>query len=150
MHESSFAEVVSAKLDPILAPRGFPYAAKHNGVAAPGEPAVRNSDSVLFHCDGREAVADVLARYPTWSTRLRASYGTQEIICLDLWVQQERGKRSWSFESFESDVVSVAGADAQQRLASLNAGPLDQWVDELAVMLDMYFSDLENTAPDVE
>ena len=94
--------------------------------------------------------ADLVVRYPSWSTRLRSSYGPQEILCLDLWVKQERGERSWDFEIFEDDVISVAGADAEQRLASLEAGPLDQWVDELAVMLDTYFSALETPAPDVE
>lgn len=150
MRRSSFTAVVSARLNPILAPRGFPYAAHHNGVAAPGEPAIHNPDSVLFHCDGVDSVADLLVRYPSWSTRLRASYGPQEILCLDLWVKQERGERSWDFEIFEDDVVSVAGSDAEQRLASLEAGPLEQWVDGLAVMLDTYFRALETTAPDVE
>jgi hypothetical protein len=150
MRRSSFTAVASARLNPILAPRGFPYAAHHNGVAAPGEPAIHNPDSVLFHCDGVDSVADLLVRYPSWPTRLRASYGPQEILCLDLWVKQERGERSWDFEIFEDDVVSVAGSDAEQRLARADAGPLDQWVDGLALMLDTYFRALETTAPDVE
>jgi len=124
MRKASFTAVVPARLDPILAPRGFPYAANHNGVAAPGEPAVHNPDSVLFHCDGVDSVADLVVRYPSWSTRLRASYGPQEILCLDLWVKQECGERSSDFEIFEDDVINVASADAEQRLASLEAGPL--------------------------
>jgi hypothetical protein len=45
--EPDFSAVVSARLDPILAPRGFPYAARENGVSAPGEPAAHNPDSVI-------------------------------------------------------------------------------------------------------
>jgi hypothetical protein len=91
VNDPDFCAVASARLDPILAPRGFPYAADHNGVSAPGEPAVQNQDGVLFHCDGVETVTDLMARYPGWSARLRESYGPQEILCLDLWVKQELG-----------------------------------------------------------
>jgi hypothetical protein len=72
--EPDFSAVVSARLDPILAPRGFPYAARENGVSAPGEPAAYNPDPVIFHCDGVEAVNDVMARYRGWTGRLRGSY----------------------------------------------------------------------------
>jgi hypothetical protein len=137
-------------LDPILAPRGFPYAARENGASAPGEPAAYNPDSVLFHCDGVEAVNEVMARYRGWSTRLRGSYGpTQEILCLDLWVQQERGKRHLGFEGFEGDVTRVAGREAELRLATLSTGPLDEWVDQLGFMLDRYFTALEAPASEI-
>lgn len=143
MNDPDFCAVASARLDPILAPRGFPYATHHNGVSTPGEPAVQNQDSVLFHCDGVEAVTELMARYPGWSARLRESYGPQEILCLDLWVQQERGIRSWNFETFEDDVVRIAGTEAEQRLADLSSGPLNEWVDQLGFMLDRYFTSLE-------
>ena len=146
MNEATFAEVVSARLDPILAPRGFPYAAHQNGMVEPGEPAVSNPDSVLFHSDGVDAVADVMARYPGWSPRLRESYGLQEIICLDLWVEQERKGRSWNFEIFDSDVLDIAGSGAKERLSRLAMGPIDEWADQLARMLDAYFSQLESAA----
>ena len=83
-----------------------------------------------------------MARYRGWSTRLREGYGPQEILCLDLWVQQERGMRSWDFEGFEDDVVRIAGTEAEQRLASLSSGPLNEWVDQLGFMLDRYFAAL--------
>jgi hypothetical protein len=143
MNDPDFVAVVSARLEPVLAPRGFPYAARENGVSAPGEAAAYNPDSVLFHCDGPEAVEAVMARYPGWATRLRAAYVGEEIICLDLWVQQDRGIRSWSFEVFEDDVAETAGAGARQRLDRSRAGPLEDWVDQLAVMLDRYFTELE-------
>jgi hypothetical protein len=150
MNDPNFVAVVSARLDPVLAPRGFPYAADGNGVSGPGEAAAYNRGSVLFHCDGPGAVDEVMARYPGWSDRLRASYGPQEILCLDLWVQQEHGSRSWSFEVFEDDVAEAAGTDARERLARSSTGPLEEWVDQLAVMLDRYFTDLEagRTRPD--
>jgi hypothetical protein len=147
--EPDFSAVVSARLDPILAPRGFPYAARENGVSAPGEPAAYNPDYALFHCDGVEAVDGVMTRYRGWSTRLRESYGPQEILCLDLWVKQERGRRYLSFEGFEDDVIRVAGREAEQRLASLATGPLDEWVDQLAFMLDRYFTGLEAPAAEI-
>lgn len=146
MNDPDFCAVASARLDPILAPRGFPYAASHNGVSAPGEPAVQNRGGVLFHCDGVEAVTELTARYPGWSARLRESYGPQEPFCLDLWVQQERGVRSWTFEIFEGDVVRIAGTEAQQRLANQSSGLLTEWVDQLGSMLDQYFTALEAQA----
>lgn len=143
MNDPDFVAVVSARLDPVLAPRGFPYDAHFNGVSVPGEPAASNPDSVLFHCDGPGAVEALMARYPGWATRLRVAYGGEEIVCLDLWVQQERGTRSWNFEGFEDGVTDAAGADARQRLDRARVGPLQEWVDQLAVMLDRYFTDLE-------
>lgn len=142
-----FAAVVSARLDPILAPRGFPYAAGHNGVSTPGEPARHNPDGVLFHCDGVDAVGDVMARYPGWDSRLRASYGGQEIFCLDLWVLDEPEGPSWSFEIFEADVLRAAGDHATQQLATLGSASLEKWIDQLATMLDTYFRALENSPP---
>ncbi|WP_052668135.1 hypothetical protein [Nitriliruptor alkaliphilus] len=141
--QPAFSAVVSARLDPVLGPRGFPYAARENGVSAPGASPVQNPDSVLFHCDGVDAVDALMTRYPGWAAPLRASYGDEEILCLDLWVLQERGSRSWSFEIFEDDVISVAGHHAQARLEELQAGPVEAWVDQLAHMLDGYFSSLE-------
>ena len=147
MNDLMFAAVVSARLGPILAPRGFPYAADHNGVSAPGEPARINPDAVLFHCDGVDADGDVMARYPGWTTRLRQSYGEQEIPCLDLWVLQGPGERSRSFEIFETDVIRTAGEEAAQRLARLGSASLDEWVDQFASMLDSYFSAMESSSP---
>lgn len=148
MDQSAFSAVVSARLDPVLAPRGSPYAAHENGVSAPGEPPTYNQDHALFHCDGVDAVADLMRRYPGWSTRLRAAYGPHEILCLDLWVQNDRGVRSWSFEGLEADVVAAAGQEAQQRLDVLGGGPLHEWVDQLGFMLDAYFTRLTATPPD--
>jgi hypothetical protein len=124
-------------------PRGFPYAARNNVVSAPGEPAAENRARVLFHCDGVEAVTELMARYRGWLIRLHESYGPQEIPSLDLWVQQERGMRSWDFEGFEDDVVRIARRGAEQRLASLSSGPLNEWVGRLGFILDRYFSALE-------
>ncbi|MTV26602.1 hypothetical protein FTX61_14435 [Nitriliruptoraceae bacterium ZYF776] len=92
--------IVSAALDPVLAPRGFPYSTGHNRVATAGDDASRNEGSALFHCEGSDHVAAVMRRYPGWSSRLRSSYGEQEIICLDLWVHHddELG-RSWDRRS---------------------------------------------------
>jgi hypothetical protein len=142
MTERHFASTVSAVLDPILAPRGFPYAAHHNGVTGPGQPAAYNPDNVLFHCDG-DLVEETLRRYPTWVDPLRASYGPEEIICLDLWVQQEGGVRTWSFELLEDDVAAAAGEDAMRRLEELADAPLEEWVGQLARVLDAYFRTLE-------
>ncbi len=58
MTEPGFAAAVSTRFDPVLARRGLPYAARANGVMSPGEPAFRNPDSVLSHCDGVHAVAE--------------------------------------------------------------------------------------------
>jgi hypothetical protein len=63
-------------------------------------------------------------------------------LCLDLWVQQERGKRYLSFEGFEDDVMR-GGGERQRRLDTLSAGPLDEWADQLGVMLDRYVTALE-------
>ncbi len=87
-----------------------------------------------------------MTRYRGWSTRLRESYRPQEILCRDLWVKQERGRRYLNFEGFEDDVIRAAGREAEQRLASLATGPLNEWVDELTFMLDRYFTALEAPA----
>jgi hypothetical protein len=118
-------------------------------VSAPGELASYDPDSVLFHRDGVEAVNEVMARHSGWSTRLRESYGRQEILCLDLWVQQERGMRYLRFEGFEDDVTRVARGGAELCLATPSASPLDEWVDQLGFMLDRYFTALEAPASEV-
>ena len=142
MKDQQFAATVSRRLHPMLASRGFPYAAEHNGVSEPGEPATRNATSVLFHCEG-PAVEDVLARFPVWRDPLYRSYGSAEVPCLDLWVQLEDGHPVWGFEIFEPDVATAAGEQAMRRLRELGAGPLDDWVDQLAAVLDAYFHSLE-------
>lgn len=142
MTDQQFAATVSRRLHPMLASRGFPYAAEHNGASAPGEPATRNATSVLFHCDG-PSVEDVLVRFPVWRDPLYRSYGSADVSCLDLWVQLEDGHPVWSFEVFEPDVAIVAGEHAMRRLRELSGGPLEEWVDQLAVVLDAYFQSLE-------
>jgi hypothetical protein len=144
MTEGHFASTVSAVLDPILAPRGFPYAAHHNGVTGPGQPAAYNPDNVLFHCDG-DLVEGTLRRYPSWDAPLRASYGPHEVSCLDLWVQVEGGVRTWTFEIFEDDVAAAAGEEAMRRLDELAEAPLEEWVGQLARILDAYFTGLAAT-----
>lgn len=131
MRDPEFAEKVTAALQPILAARGFPC--QHDSV---------NRDAVLFHCDG-ENVDDVLARYPDWLPRLRESYGGHRLPCLDLWVRQDGQRWTWSFEIFEGDVAAEVGADAMQRLDELQTAPLEEWLAQLAEILDRYFSSLD-------
>ena len=144
MKDPAFVPTVSRRLHPVLASRGFPYAAEHNGVVEAGEPAIRNAASVLFHCDG-SAVEDVLVRFPVWRDPLHESYGSADVPCLDLWVRLEHGHPVWNFEIFEPDVAAAAGEEAMRRLRVLSGGPLDEWVDQLAAVLDAYFHSLETS-----
>jgi hypothetical protein len=65
-------------------------------------------------------------------------------------VQRQQGIRSWNFEGLETDVAEAAGPDARQRLERLRTGPLEEWVDQLTVMLDRYFTGLEAGRPSPE
>ncbi len=141
MNDPTFAAVVSRRLAPVLAPYGFPYEASNNGVDAAGEPAAINSDTALFHCDGPDQVAAVLDNYPEWGHRLREAYGPHDIVCLDLWVRQDDGVRTFEFEGFEADVLAASSA-AHRDLERFQDGELDAWVEQLASLLDRYFSTL--------
>lgn len=131
--EGSFAHSAVRRLDPVLALRGFP-------ARPPGE----QDDSVLFHCDG-PPVDEVMDRYPGWRDQLTSSYQSQTIPCLDLWVQRTEGPMSWSFEVFERDVAAVAGPQAMGRLQELATGAAEPWLDQLADVLDAYFTSLEQS-----
>lgn len=128
---SGFAAKVVEHLEPVLAPRGFPPQGH-------GE----DDSSVLFHCDGPD-VGAALQRYPSWRQPLAASYGSQPIPCLDLWVQQDGDTRSWSLEIFTGDVAAAAGPDAMRRLEQLQDGSVEDWVAQLADVLEIYFTQLE-------
>lgn len=129
---ANFAEQVIARLDPLLAPRGFPCQRSSAG-----------PDSVLFHCDGA-AVNDVAARYPTWFTDIARSYGDQDVICLDLWVQQEAGTFYVAFETVtDDDLADAVGGEVVARMHALAAGPLDAWLDQVALVLGSFFDSLD-------
>lgn len=49
----------------------------------------------------------MLDRYPGWREPLDRSYGGMTVHCLDLWVTQYDGQRSWSFEVFDEAVLEV-------------------------------------------
>ena len=66
---AGFVATASARLNPVLAPRGFPYDGRHNGVTGPGVEAARNHGAVLFHCDSKDELAEVMGRYHGWSER---------------------------------------------------------------------------------
>lgn len=128
----------------MLAPRGFPYDGRHNGLTGSRVEASRNAGAVLFHCDGEDELADVMGRYPGWSQRLRASYGPQPVPCLDLWVCQDgdHGRR-WDLEIFEGDVAHAAGRSAMERLEQLESAHHSRWIEQLATILDTFFTALE-------
>lgn len=131
MCDGDFAAEAVKWLQPVLAPRGFPH-----------DPRAATDESVLFHCDGAD-LDEVIDRYPGWRDRLRESYSSEQFPCLDVWVQRAEGRPSWSFESFERDVAAVAGSQAMRRLEDLETGPLEAWLEQLAHVLDTYFSALE-------
>lgn len=127
-----FAEQVIARLDPLLAPRGFPCQRPSAG-----------PDSVLFHCDGA-AVNGVAARYPTWFAAIARSYVDQDVVCLDLWVQQEAGAIYVAFETVtDDDLADAVGDEVVARMHALAAGPLDAWLDQVALVLGSYFDSLD-------
>lgn len=78
-----------------------------------------------------------------WRRPLYESYGDPRIPCLDLRVKQDERRRSWSFEIFERDVAAEAGPSAMRGLDQLQQAPLDDWLAQLAKILDSYFSSLE-------
>jgi hypothetical protein len=84
--ERNFATRVITRLEPVLAPRGFPCQRSSAG-----------PESVLFHRDG-PLVDEVAARYPAWFAAVQRSHGTESAFCLDLWVQQDQRQRRVSFE----------------------------------------------------
>ena len=45
---AGFVATASALLDPALAPRGFPYDGRHNGVTGSGMDASRNAGAARF------------------------------------------------------------------------------------------------------
>lgn len=129
---ANFAEQAIARLDPLLAPRGFPCQRSSAG-----------PDSVLFHCDGA-AVNDVAARYPTWFTDIARSHGDQDVICLDLWVQQKAGTRYVAFETVtDDDLADAVGGEAVARMHALAAGPLDASLKQVALVLGSFFDSLD-------
>jgi hypothetical protein len=129
---TDFVEQVIARLDPVFAPRGFPC-----------QRSSAEADSVLFHCDGAD-IANVATRYPAWFADVARSYGDAEVTCLDLWVQQEDGKRFVDFENVtDEELANAAGRDAVARMHSLAAGPLDSWLDQVALVLGSFFDSIE-------
>ena len=140
---AGFVATASARLDPVLAPRGFPYDGRHNGVTGPGVEAVRNQGAVLFHCDGKDELAEVMGRYHGWSQRLSGSYGPQPVPCLDLWVLEDDDGRRWDFEIFEDDVARAAGRSAMERLEQLDSAHHSRWIEQLATILDTFLTALE-------
>lgn len=132
--ERNFATRVIARLDPVLAPRGFPCQ------RSSADPA-----RVLFHCDG-PLVDEVAARYPAWFADVRRSYGTESAFCLDLWVQQDQRQRWVSFENVtDRDLANEAGAEAVERMHALATGDLDAWLDQVAVVFDAYFDSISTS-----
>lgn len=140
---SVFVVEVVARLDPVLAPRGFPHQADADELSPLDEPS-ESDDAVLFHCDGPDAVAEVIRRYPGWGPALRASYGPEPILCLDLWVGLHRERTPWwTFEVFTDDVARAAGEAAMHRLdATASTDPM-AWIGHLADVLDAYFATLD-------
>ena len=133
--EADFVTRVTARLEPVLAPRGFPC-----------QRSSASAESVLFHCDG-PLVDEVAARYPAWFAEMQRSYGTPSPVCLDLWVQQDRRTRWVSFETVtDRDLADAAGRDAVERMHALATGPLDAWLDQVAHVLDAYFESIEAAA----
>jgi hypothetical protein len=132
---TNLAEQVIARLEPVLAPRGFPCQRSSAG-----------PDSVLFHCDGA-AVDNVATRYPAWFADVAIAYGDDDVICLDLWVQQEAGKWLVHFENVtDEDLADAAGREAVARMHALAAGPLDAWLDQVALVLGSFFDSIEARA----
>jgi hypothetical protein len=133
MMDPEFATRVIARLDPVLAPRGFPC---QRSSASP--------DSVLFHCDGPR-VDEVAARYPAWFARVQQSYSPDRVICLDLWVQQDKRQRWVEFENVTAgDLAGAVGGEAVELMHALATGLLDAWVDQVALVFDVYFDSIRD------
>ena len=101
---------------------------------------------MLFHCDGA-AIQDAATRYPAWFADVARSYDDDHVICLDLWVQQEAGKWLVHFENVtDEDLADAAGHEAVARMHALAAGPLDAWLDQVALVLGSFFDSIEARA----
>lgn len=120
-----------ARLQPVLAPRGFPAQRSSAG-----------PDAVLFHCDGT-AVEEVATRYPAWFADVARSYD-DDVVCLDLWVQHDASGWSVNFENVtDEDLADAAGREAVARMHALADGPLDVWLDQVAFVLDSFFDSVD-------
>jgi hypothetical protein len=134
-----FEQRVVARLEPVVAPRGFLY-------QAGGPP----QGSVLFHCDGPR-LDEVRERWPRWFDDLAKRHGRPAAMCLDLWVQRAwDGARQrhldwwdWSFEASEHEIAALIGETPVARLQELSKGDLDPWLEQLAAVLDAYFDALD-------
>lgn len=72
------------------------------------------------------------------------SYGADDVICLDLWAQQEHGERFLAFETVtDDDLAGAVGRDAVARRHALATGQLDEWLDRVALVLDVYFDSID-------
>lgn len=108
---TEFVEQVIARLDPVFPPRSFPC-----------QRSSADADSVLVHCDGAH-IANVVTRYPAWFADVARSYGDDKVTCLDLWVQQEDGRRFVVFGNMtDEDLANADGREAVARMHSLAAG----------------------------
>ena len=134
MEASEFERLAVDRLDPVLRPYGFPFDPQSGGFY------------LLFHCDGDD-VERVRERWPSWFAGVAATYGPDEVVCLDLWVERAKhphqrfGDRwDWSFEVAPEEMARVVGEDAIGRLDELALGDAVPWLDALADVLARYLA----------